>query len=522
MIKLWSRFICPIMIRITVCFLLLTCMASCGILKPRSKAPVVFANNIVVAHRGAFKKNKLPENSIASLKQAIALNCTGSEFDVRMTSDDSLIINHDPAFKKLPIEQTTYAELIKHSLSNGEKLPTLREYLLAGMENNTATRLICEIKPSEISKERGKQIAAKTVALVHALRARERVVYISFDYDILKKIVALDPGVPTQYLNGDRSPEQLKADGITGADYHYSVFKKRPEWIASAKQLNIALNAWTVNDAETMEWLMANDFEFITTNEPELLMELMQKTLTRNGWKLVWSDEFNDQGEPDSTKWGYHPGAHGGGNNELQYYTANDTLNAVVANGVLKIIARKEIRENKAYTSSKLQTRNKAAFTYGRIEVRAKLPAGRGTWPAIWMLGTNIDSSTWPACGEIDIMEHVGYEKDSIYGTIHSDAYNHIKGTQKGKAIYTADPYSRFHVYAIEWSPEKIDFMMDGVVYNHIRNEHLSVKEWPFDAPFYLILNLAIGGGWGGKKGVDDTIFPATMEVDWVRVFQTK
>ncbi|HJV20153.1 MAG TPA: family 16 glycosylhydrolase [Sediminibacterium sp.] len=510
------------MIRITVCLLLITCTASCGILKPRSMAPVLFADNIVVAHRGAFKKNKLPENSIAALKQSIALNCTGSEFDVRMTSDDSLIINHDPDFKKLPIEQTTYSELIKHRLSNGEKLPTLREYLLAGLENNTATRLVCEIKPSELNKERGQRIAAKTVALVHALRARERVVYISFDYDILKKIVSLDPGAPTQYLNGDRSPEQLKADGITGADYHYAVFKKYPEWIVSAKQLNIALNAWTVNDAETMEWLMANDFEFITTNEPELLMELMQKTLTRNGWKLVWSDEFNYQGLPDSTRWGYHPGAHGGGNDELQYYTAGDTLNAVVSNGVLKIIARKEARENKAYTSSKLQTRNKAAFTYGRIEVRAKLPAGRGTWPAVWMLGTNIDAATWPACGEIDIMEHVGYEKDSIYGTIHSDAYNHIKGTQKGKAIYTADPYSRFHVYAIEWTPEKIDFMMDGVVYNHIRNEHLSVKEWPFDAPFYLILNLAIGGGWGGKKGVDDAIFPAIMEVDWVRVFQSK
>ncbi|MDD2792074.1 MAG: family 16 glycosylhydrolase [Sediminibacterium sp.] len=510
------------MIRIAVSSLLIVSLASCGILKPRSQAPVAFANNIVVAHRGAFKQNKLPENSIAALKQAIALKCTGSEFDVRMTSDDSLIINHDPHYKKLPIEETTYADLIRHPLSNGEKLPTLREYLLAGMENNPATRLVCEIKPSEVSKERGQRIAAKAVALVHELRARERVVYISFDYDILKKIVALEPGVPTQYLNGDRSPEQLKADGITGADYHYSVFKKYPEWITAAKKLGIALNAWTVNDAETMEWLMANEFEFITTNEPELLLELMPKTLTRNGWKLVWSDEFNYQGLPDTSKWGYHPGAHGGGNDELQYYTANDTMNAVVSNGVLRIIASKENRENKSYTSSKLQTRNKAAFTYGRFEVRAKLPAGRGTWPAIWMLGTNIDSISWPACGEIDIMEHVGYEKDSIYGTIHSEAYNHIKGTQKSKAIYTADPYTRFHVYAIEWTPEKIDFIMDGVVYNQIRNEHLTVREWPFDAPFFLILNLAIGGGWGGRKGVDDAIFPATMEVDWVRVFQAR
>lgn len=481
-----------------------------------------FAPGPVVAHRGAFKMNHFPENSIASLREAIRLKCAGSEFDVRMTADDSLVINHDPEYNKLPIEKHTYAELTAFPLANGEKLPTLREYILAGITNNTTTRLVCEIKPSPESKERGQLIAERSVRLINQLGAEKKVVYISFDYDILKKILVVNPKANTQYLNGDIAPEQLQKDGVAGADYHYSVFRNKPEWIAQAKQHQIALNAWTVNDTETMDWLLANEFDFITTNEPELLAERVKQSLTRNGWKLSWSDEFDYKGLPDSTRWGFDVGGHGGGNNELQYYTDKDTLNAKVEKGVLKITARKETKENKAYTSAKLVTDKTALFTYGRIEVRAKLPAGKGTWPAIWMLGKNIQQAGWPACGEIDIMEHVGYQKDSIFGTIHSEAYNHMKGTQKGRSIYTADPYDRFHVYAIEWTKEKIDFLMDGVVYNHIRNEHKSTREWPFDQPFYLILNLAIGGNWGGKYGVDDSIFPATMEVDWVRVYTRK
>lgn len=236
--------------------------------------------------------------------------------------------------------------------------------------------------------------------------------------------------------------------------------------------------------------------------------------------KLLWAEEFNYRGLPDSTKWNYETGGHGWGNNELQYYTGSDTQNVKVENGVLKIIALKQNRENRGYTSVRLQTKGKAEFSGGRIEIRAKLPSGRGTWPAIWMLGTNIKKAGWPACGEIDIMEHVGYGKDSVFGTIHSEAYNHLKGTQKGRGIFITEPYEQFHVYSIEWTAEKIDFLLDGVLYNHVVNEHLSVKEWPFSQPFYLILNLAIGGNWGGKYGVDDSVFPAIMEVDWIRVYQ--
>lgn len=234
--------------------------------------------NPVVAHRGAWKTNHLPENSIASLKQAIVLYCTGSEFDVRMTADDSLVINHDPAFNGLVIEKTNYAALITHKLSNGEKLPTLREYLSAGVENNLSTTLVVEIKPSDISKKRGKASAIKTVDLIRELHAEKKVQYISFDYDILLQVEQLDKTATTQYLNGDKSPDQLETDGIDGADYHFSVFQKNPAWINDCKKKHLIVNAWTVNKAEDIQWLLDNDVNFITTNEPELAMSLYKQS----------------------------------------------------------------------------------------------------------------------------------------------------------------------------------------------------------------------------------------------------
>jgi glycerophosphoryl diester phosphodiesterase len=245
---------------------------SCASSKQANKS-VSFASNPVVAHRGAFLKNKFPENSIASLKEAIRLGSTGSEFDVRMTIDDSLVINHDPAFQKLVIDKTIFADLSKLSLSNGEAIPTLSEYLQAGLTNNKTTRLVLEIKPSDIGKERAVQIVTKVLATVKATGASSKTVYISFDYEMLKTIHQLDPKAITQYLNGDKSPEQLAKDGINGLDYHFSVFQKKPEWITEAKKLGLILNAWTVNDPAIMDWLIKEGFDFITTNEPELLLQ---------------------------------------------------------------------------------------------------------------------------------------------------------------------------------------------------------------------------------------------------------
>ncbi|MEM9858960.1 MAG: glycerophosphodiester phosphodiesterase family protein [Bacteroidota bacterium] len=230
----------------------------------------------IIAHRGAWKADNSPQNSMASLKKALALNCYGSEFDVRMTLDDSLIVTHDPDYNGLVIEESTFEQLRTRKLKNGETLPLLRNYLLAGLEGNTGTRLVCEIKPSQ-SVERGVMIADKVLALVKELKADHSVMYISFSYSILKRLEETDPSVRTHYLDGSKSPQQLKEDGIDGADYHLSVFRKNPEWIADARENNIELNVWTVNDPEDIDWVLNHEFDFITTDEPELVFERVKK-----------------------------------------------------------------------------------------------------------------------------------------------------------------------------------------------------------------------------------------------------
>ena len=252
-------------------------------------------------------------------------------------------------------------------------------------------------------------------------------------------------------------------------------------------------------------------------------------------WKLVWSDEFNEPGLPNAAKWDYETGFIR--NNEQQYYTRERKENARVEDGMLIIEARKEqwknpdydpagkakgkgrrSREFADYTSASLTTRGKASWTYGRIEVRAKLPAGRGTWPAIWMLGTNRQVG-WPACGEIDIMEFVGFEPGIIHANIHTKKYNHVLKTGKGDKITIADASEAFHVYAVEWRPDRLDFFVDNQKYFTFNNEGTGADVWPYDKEQYLILNLAIGGAWGGQKGIDDGIFPQRYCLDYVRVY---
>lgn len=235
---------------------------------------------------------------------------------------------------------------------------------------------------------------------------------------------------------------------------------------------------------------------------------------------LVWSDEFAMNGAPDSTKWNYDIGDGGWGNNELQFYT-NDSGNARVENGILIIEARYDSSAVKPYTSARMVTRKKGDWLYGRIEVRAKLPRGKGTWPAIWMLPTDWKYGDWPSSGEIDIMEHVGYDPGMIHGTIHTEAYNHIIGTQKEGKITIPDCQDAFHVYAVEWTEAKMDFFVDDQLYHTvILDPEDDYKGWPFDQRFHLILNTAMGGNWGGKEGVDNSIWPQRMEIDYVRVYQ--
>ncbi len=236
--------------------------------------------------------------------------------------------------------------------------------------------------------------------------------------------------------------------------------------------------------------------------------------------KLVWSDEFNYTGLPDSTKWGYDVGGHGWGNNELQFYTKSKPENARVEGGHLVIEARKETKENRDYTSARLISKNKGDWKYGRIEVKAKLPQGRGIWPAIWMLPTDWKYGGWPASGEIDIMEFVGYMPDSVFGSVHTKSFNHAIGTQVTKGQFYKDLSTAFHVYAVEWQKDKIDFFVDNVKYLTFKNSGKGSQEWPFDQRFHLLLNIAVGGNWGAVKGIDPSIYPQRMEVDYVRVYQ--
>lgn len=236
--------------------------------------------------------------------------------------------------------------------------------------------------------------------------------------------------------------------------------------------------------------------------------------------ELLWSDEFETDGLPDPNKWSYDVGGHGWGNNELEYYTKDRLENARVEDGKLIIEARQEAYEGSNYTSARLVTKNQGDWQYGRVEVKAKLPQGRGTWPAIWMLPTKNTYGGWPRSGEIDIMEHVGFDPGKVHGTVHTEAYNHTKGTQKGGNRMVPDAMDAFHVYAIEWSAEKIDFFIDDALYFTFNNEGGDYQGWPFDQPFHLILNIAVGGNWGGQQGVDETIWPQRMEVEYVRIFK--
>lgn len=238
-------------------------------------------------------------------------------------------------------------------------------------------------------------------------------------------------------------------------------------------------------------------------------------------WVQVWGDEFEDEGLPDSSKWTYETGGHGWGNEERQYYTEARRKNARVEDGHLVIEAHREAYEGNEYTSARLNSGT--SWTYGRFEIRARVPAGRGTWPALWLLASQdtYGDAFWPDNGEIDIMEHVGHTPNVIHSTIHTAAYNHVEGTQRGESIDVPDATSSFHVYALEWTPEEIRSYVDGEQYFSFRKgSDADYETWPFNHDFHLIMNVAVGGTWGGAEGVAPDVWPERMLVDYVRVYQ--
>jgi beta-glucanase (GH16 family) len=236
----------------------------------------------------------------------------------------------------------------------------------------------------------------------------------------------------------------------------------------------------------------------------------------------VWRDEFDYTGKPEPAKWDYDLGGNGWGNNEMQNYT-NNSDNAYVKGGHLTIKAIKEPSGGRLYSSARLVTKGKGDFLYGKFEIRAKLPSGKGTWPAIWMLASQSDygSQFWPDNGELDIMEHVGFDQNIVHANIHTKAFNHSIGTNKGDKIAISNASSEFHVYTCEWRPDYITFAVDGKDYFRFSRDYTySWQQWPFNKKFHLLMNIAIGGNWGGQEGLDNSIFPQSMEIDYVRVYE--
>ncbi len=275
-----------------------------------------------------------------------------------------------------------------------------------------------------------------------------------------------------------------------------------------------------------------------TALEPVLsALVVRAKTGRATTWDLVWSDEFDSEGPPDPEKWNIEEWPARVVNDEDQAYTSRPE-NVRVEGGHLVIEAHKEDYDGARFTSARLQSQGKGDFLYGRFEVRARLPYGRGTWPAIWMLPSDpftyattcsddpdwqgsSDCDAWPNSGEIDIMEHVGYEMGHVHGTVHTKDYYWAVWQQRKGRILLDDVDTAFHEYVLEWSPERIDVYVDTTLYFSYINEGVGWEAWPFDQPFHVILNVAVGGMWGRAGGdIDDSVFPQRMLVDYVRVFE--
>jgi beta-glucanase (GH16 family) len=274
-----------------------------------------------------------------------------------------------------------------------------------------------------------------------------------------------------------------------------------------------------------------------SANQPTLsALAIRSKDRAQEDWQLVWSDEF-DGDALDDTRWSPNIWPPRKVNDEDQAYTGREK-NLRVENGMLIIEAHKEDYEGASYTSGRVHSEGKGDFLYGRFEVRAQLPRGQGTWAAIWILpsdpykysttcepGEDWQGSTtcdaWPNSGEIDIMEHVGYQMGHVHGTVHNEAYYWLKWEQRKGRILLDAPDEEFHIYSLEWTPERIDIFVDDTHYFSYMNEGTGWNAWPYDHPYNLILNVAIGGGWGRAGGpIDDSIFPQRMLVDYVRVFE--
>ena len=283
-------------------------------------------------------------------------------------------------------------------------------------------------------------------------------------------------------------------------------------------------NAFATVDNDSCDYLGCMDIYAINYNESATIDDgnCIDASAIPEQYILYWNDEFN--GEILNSKfWNIEIMPSGANNNELQSYTENEN-NIYIYDGYLHIRAVKDSPfdpNQPKYKSGRINTKGKVEISRGQIEVRAKLPTGTGTWPAIWMLGSDIESKGWPACGEIDIMEHVGHDPNWVFFSIHNkQLYGDVGGTDQQGMYYLNDMEDEFHIYKIKWDDNEIQGLVDDYLYfNYQRSNSNISNEWPYNAPFFLILNLAIGGDWGGQQGIDNSIFPASFIIDYVRMF---
>lgn len=278
--------------------------------------------------------------------------------------------------------------------------------------------------------------------------------------------------------------------------------KTVPSGITTYQYTTIGTNTYTVTVTAT------GSSGAIITKSAQIIVNVKTP-----GTDLLWSDEFNVDGAPDPSKWKYDigTGSGGWGNQELQYYTSRPE-NSIVSNGVLKITAKKENFSGMAFTSARLLTQDKFAFKYGKIEVKAKLPAGVGTWPAVWMLGNNITTAGWPACGEIDIVEHRGSELNKIFGTLHYPGRS--GGNPNGSTKTITNATTEFHIYTVEWYADAIKIYVDNQLFHSVTNS----ASIPFNHDFFILANVAMGGTFGGA--VDPNFSSASMEIDYIRIYK--
>jgi len=354
-----------------------------------------------------------------------------------------------------------------------------------------------------------------------------------------------DIGIDREFANGryDVTLHFAEPDEIGGRERLFSVVingERRIEeldvMVSRDGKIQSALTV-TVPGVVVDDGRLQIDFD-ASVREPVLSAIVVREPMPRSDeWSLVWSDEFDVDGRPDPEKWTHDIWPARKVNDEDQAYTDREK-NVRVEDGKLVIEAHREDYDNANYTSGRIHSDSNGDFLYGRFEARAKLPRGQGTWAAIWMLpsdpftyattceeGEDWQGSetcdAWPNSGEIDILEHVGYEMGHVHGTVHNKAYYWINWEQRKGRILLDDVDEAYHVYALEWSPERIDIYVDDALYFTYVNEGTGWKAWPYDKPFHLIMNLAVGGAWGRAGGpIDDSVFPQKMFVDWVRVYQ--